>query len=130
MEEKNFDPKKVVVLGASSKSIRYSHKAVLALLEKGHKVIAIGRDVGAQIGEVAITKSIEDISDESEVDTITIYLNANNQSEYEKEIIALRPNRVIFNPGAENMKFYNALKEEGIEGLNACTLVMLSIGTF
>lgn len=130
MEDKSNTSKTVIVLGASSNPTRYSHRAVLALLDNEYDVVPIGRDIGAQIGKAIITKSIQDIPDESEVDTFSIYLNAGNQSEYEQEIITTKPKRVIFNPGAENMEFYNALKKEGIEATNACTLVMLSVGTF
>jgi hypothetical protein len=44
--------------------------------------------------------------------------------------LKIRPKRVIFNPGAENPDFYGLLEAEGIEVLEACTLVMLSMRTY
>lgn len=40
------------------------------------------------------------------------------------------PKRIIFNPGTENQTFEKMAEEKGIEVLNACTLVMLSIGNY
>jgi hypothetical protein len=37
---------------------------------------------------------------------------------------------VIFNPGTENEGFSNILKNEGIETISACTLVMLRTNQF
>jgi hypothetical protein len=42
----------------------------------------------------------------------------------------LNPKRIIFNPGAENPELEALARKNGIEVLNACTLVMLSIGNF
>ena len=42
----------------------------------------------------------------------------------------MKPERVIFNPGTENDEFIQLLEENGIEAVEACTLVMLSIGNY
>ncbi|MDE3213421.1 MAG: CoA-binding protein, partial [Bacteroidota bacterium] len=88
--------KKTIVLGASPKSYRYSYLAVNALTAKGHEVIAVGRKPGA-IGKTPILTEIGEVPD---VDTITLYLNAENQKPYYEKILALHPKRIIFNPGA------------------------------
>jgi hypothetical protein len=59
-----------------------------------------------------------------------MYLNASRQAEYEDYILSLHPKRIIFNPGAENPSFSEKAKQQGIEVLDACTLVMLSVGTY
>ena len=43
-------------------------------------------------------------------------------------MIALKPQRVIFNPGAESALLSSALAVQGIEVLNACTLVLIATG--
>ncbi|HAD81841.1 TPA: hypothetical protein DCG35_05110 [Candidatus Edwardsbacteria bacterium] len=45
-------------------------------------------------------------------------------------MIAAEPRRVIFNPGAENPGLMERLEANGIKGVTACTLVMLSLGNF
>jgi len=59
-----------------------------------------------------------------------MYLGEKNQQDYEDYILSLKPNRIIFNPGAENADLYNRAREQGIEVTNACTLVMLSTGQY
>lgn len=128
--DKKENSKSVLVLGASLKPHRYSNRAILALKERGHTVHAIGRSVGELVNGVRIQANFQDFGIDFKVHTISVYLNEGNQSEYEEDIIALKPERVIFNPGAENADLYSKLRKEGIETLNACTLVMLSIGNF
>jgi predicted CoA-binding protein len=117
---------KVLVLGASPKSDRYSYKAVELLRKHGHEVIAVGLNPG-MIGETSIQREIpEDIP----FDTVTIYLSAPNQKDYYYIIPRLKPRRVIFNPGAENPEWEQDLHQRGIETKRACTLVLLNTGQF
>ena len=44
------------------------------------------------------------------IHTVTLYLNSVRQRDYYDYIISLKPQRVIFNPGTENIEFYNLLK--------------------
>ena len=117
---------RVLVLGASEHSYRYSHMAVTRLTASGYEVFAVGSKTG-HIGKVPITDN--PVLWES-IDTVTIYLNPYNQQGYYRYLIELKPGRVIFNPGAENYELESLLVENGIECLNACTLVMLSTGQF
>jgi len=118
--------KKTVVLGASENPSRYSYLAVERLREKGYPVVAIGRKPGV-IGDTPIVTGHPEIED---VDTVTLYLNPQLQeSEYEY-IMHLHPRRVIFNPGTENDALLELLEQKNIQGIEACTLVMLSTGQF
>ncbi len=130
MEDIRIQSLKVIVLGASTKPSRYSNKAIRALNKAGHKVFAIGRSVNQSVDGIRIESSLDDLDSKESIHTISMYLNEANQTEYEDAIIALKPKRVIFNPGAENMDLFKRLKENNIEAINACTLVMLSIGNF
>ena len=116
---------KVLVLGASENSSRYSYKAILKLNEYGHQVFAIGKKAGEVRGV-----SVKTIFPTHKIDTISIYLNLSNQKEYYERILDLEPNRIIFNPGAENEELFNLAKSQNIDVINACTLVMLSLGVF
>lgn len=118
--------KKTLVLGASSNPTQYSHLAVVRLTAAGHEAVAIGREPFS-IGTVNVIDSPEPFSD---IDTVTLYLNANRQTAYEDYMLSLHPRRIIFNPGAENPAFMKKAAEQGIVCMEACTLVMLSTGVF
>jgi uncharacterized protein len=64
------------------------------------------------------------------IDTVTLYLNPNNQREYYDYILSIHPRRLIFNPGAENSELAALARAKGIEPVEACTLVLLSTGQF
>ncbi len=118
--------KATVVLGASLNPERYSNLAVRRLSTHGHTVIAVGRREG-MIGEVPVHIAIPE---GATVDTVTLYLDPDNQQPWHASILALRPERVIFNPGTESADFERELRASGIEVLEACTLVMLAAGTY
>lgn len=118
--------KKTLVLGASPKSYQYSHQAVQKLLLHGHTVEAIGR-TPFKLETVDVKTGTPNYSD---IHTVTLYLNSERQKEYEDYILSLHPKRIIFNPGAENPGLLQRAEKEGITAVEACTLVMLSVGTY
>ncbi len=115
-----------VIIGASPNPENYSYKATVNLKAQGHKVYPIGIKPGDIEGE----KIINDRPIPNDVDTVTMYLSAKNQKDWYDYILSLKPKRIIFNPGTENPEFEEMTKKQGIETLNACTLVMLSIGNY
>ncbi len=115
-----------LVMGASLKEDRYSNKAVRSLRRHGIPVMAVGLREG-QVEDVHIAK---DLPADAGVHTVTMYLNAHNQAPWEERILALWPKRIIFNPGAENEAFGRKAQAQGVEVLEACTLVLLSTGQF
>lgn len=119
-------PKKTLVLGASLNESRYSNIAIHRLRARSIPVVAFGLKEG-KVVDVTIDTDRQDYSD---VDTVTLYLNPKRQQEYYEYIIGLKPRRVIFNPGTENMEFVSLLRENGIESEIACTLVLLSMNKY
>ena len=118
--------KKTVILGASDNPARYSYLALRKLQANHHPIIAIGKKNG-KVGEVTIGTDHMPVEG---VDTVTLYLNPKNQREYFDYILELKPNRIIFNPGTENEDLIKAAKDNGIEPVLGCTLVMLSTGMY
>ena len=118
--------KKTVVLGATDNPSRYAYLAVRKLTSHGHPVIAIGKKPGHVNG---VSIETDHIPAEG-VDTVTLYLNPKNQQEYYDYILDLQPKRIIFNPGTENDDLIRQAKQNGIEPVIGCTLVMLSVGTY
>ncbi len=117
---------KTLVLGASENPGRYSNMAMLRLLDRGHEIVAIGKIPGNVKG-VPISKEMVKTDD---IDTVTLYLNPLHQRAYYDYIVSLKPRRIIFNPGAENEELERIAAKEGIDILEACTLVMLGTGQY
>lgn len=117
---------KTLIIGASENPDRYAHRAALSLLRHGHAIELLGLREGKildhtiQTGQPTLPN----------IDTVTLYVGPQNQGQYANYLKKLRPRRVIFNPGAENRALAGELQAAGIEPIEACTLVMLSIGTY
>lgn len=119
--------KTVAVLGASTKPERYANRAVAFLLEKGFKVVPVNPAKPVVHGLQCVA-SLQDIA--SPVHTLTVYVSPGISSGLESEILRLSPERAIFNPGSENPLLETVLRKNGIEVVEACTLVMLTTGLF
>jgi uncharacterized protein len=114
---------KVAVLGASNKPERYSYKAIKMLADKGHQPMPISRD-GAEILGYSGSTMLKGTSP----DIVTVYLSSQNLDPLLEDLIEAKPQRVIFNPGAEAPEVYEQLEKAGIRVQEACTLVLLSTG--
>lgn len=117
---------KTLVIGASEKPDRYAYRAAHSLLRHGHAIELIGLRAGHIQGQ-PIQTGLPDLDG---VDTVTMYVGARNQGPYYEYLKKLRPRRVIFNPGAENPDLARQLQREGIQPIEACTLVMLAVGEY
>jgi predicted CoA-binding protein len=120
------EPKKTLVLGASQNPARYSYLAVNRLRANQHPVVAIGK----REGTVADVNIITEHPQMNDIDTVTVYMNENNQKQYYDYILSLHPKRIIFNPGAENDELAEIATRQGIQPIEACTLVLLSTGQY
>ncbi len=119
--------KKTVILGASDKAHRYSYMAQRSLMGAGHSVIPV-HPVIEEIMGVKVTKKITDINED--IHTVTLYVGSERVEALIDDILALKPERIISNPGTENSNLKQKALEKGIEYIEGCTLVMLSIGEF
>jgi uncharacterized protein len=121
-----MNDKKTVVLGASEKPGRYAAIAISMLNDKGFEVVPVGLRTGTILGFSILTGQpvIENVH------TVTLYIRPGIQKSLYNYIMSLHPKRIIFNPGTENPEFEKMAKDQGIETIEACTLVMLSIGSY
>ncbi|MGE4159585.1 MAG: CoA-binding protein [Planctomycetota bacterium] len=117
----------VAILGASDNPERYAHKALLRLRETGHTVIPVNPTLPAVEGLTCV-QSLADIP--KPVHTVTLYLGPARLEPLIPELIALRPQRVIANPGTESPKVEEACRQAGISYVEACTLVLLATHQF
>lgn len=118
---------RVAVLGASPKRERYANRAVRELRSKGHDVVPVNPG-HAEIEGLKVAATLDDII--GAIDTVTVYVGPQSIGPLIPSIVALKPRRVIINPGAESAELTTALTTAGIEPIEACTLVMLSTGQF
>jgi predicted CoA-binding protein len=118
---------RVVIIGASDNPERYSHRALMLLRKHGHEVIPVHPKL-TTIEDLSVVPDIASI--QGAVDTVTMYVGPQISSGLADKLVALRPRRVIFNPGAENLELAAKLREAGIACEDACTLVLLSTGAF
>lgn len=118
---------RVAVLGASTNEERYSFKAVRMLKEHGFLPIPV-HPAGHVVDQLQAVKSLDDIKEK--VDTLSMYVGEKISSQQLDKILRLKPRRVIFNPGAENKELADKLQKNGIEVVEACTLVMLRTEQF
>ena len=115
-----------MVLGASPNPERYSYMATVMLLEKGQAIYPYG----IKKGMIQSLQIEQEWPIPGSINTLTLYLGPTAQVEYYDQIIALKPQRIIFNPGTENPDFQTKLIKAGIEVEEACTLVLLSLKNY
>ena len=115
-----------MVLGASPNSERHSYLATIMLSEKGHAVYPYG----IKKGMIQSLPIVQDWPSNGTISSLTLYLGPTAQEAYYDQIIALKPQRIIFNPGTENPTLVQLANAAGIETIEACTLVMLTTGQY
>lgn len=121
------EKEQVVVLGASDDPDRYSFKAYKMLKEHGHEPIPVSPKLKTLEGQPVLA-TLNEVK--KPIDTLTMYVNPRISSGLEKDILALKPKRVIFNPGSENSDLIAKLNAAGIKTEEACTLVLLRTGQY
>lgn len=119
--------KKTLVIGATPDPTRYANKAAKMLASHGQEAILYGLKKGDVDGNVILNEWPEHIED---LDTVTLYIGPQRQPPMYDKILALRPKRIIFNPGTENEEFVKLARQQGIETDYACTLVLLTTGQY
>lgn len=117
----------VAILGASNNPERYSWLALQRLREANHRIFPISRKDAAVDGIPAHAR-LTDIPET--IHTVTVYLSPANLKNCVDDLLAVHPQRVIFNPGSESPEIMQTLRENGIEVEMACTLVLLRTGQF
>ncbi len=114
--------KKTLVLGASPNPLRFSNKMVKSLVRHGYEAIPLGIRQGEIIGLDIITGK----PDLKDIHTVSLYLSPKRQKEYYDYIISLDPKRIIFNPGTHNQEFIKLARDNHIEAITDCALIMIA----
>lgn len=128
MEVKESNPKITLLVGATTNPDRYAFIAAQLFDKKGIDFIPIGVKKGLIFGKEILDLQKKPLFDA--IDTITLYLSPINQTEWIDYFLSLHPKRIVFNPGTENPEFFKKAKEEEIEVVVACTLVMVQTNQY
>ncbi len=120
----------VAILGASDNPERYSYKALVMLEKNGHTPIPVHPKLPQVQGHPCYATLEAVAAAGIPIHTLTMYVGPDISSKLTNSIVKLAPKRVIFNPGSENPTLESALRAQGIEVEEACTLVLLSTGQF
>ncbi len=125
--EKKFMSEIVAIIGASEKKDRFAHMAMTALRKHGHDVRLVNPFKATIDGDKCF-KAVTDIKEK--INTVTLYVNPRRFRDHIDEVIQIKPDRVIMNPGTEDVDMEKRLEDAGIKVSRACTLVLLSAGQF
>lgn len=117
----------VVVLGASPKPGRFAYKSLLKLKQAGHQVLPV-HPKAESIEDIKVFSSLDAIN--QPVDTITLYVGPARMKDQVEAVCALKPLRVIFNPGTESDEIQQRFEQAGITCVVDCTLIMLDENRF
>lgn len=126
--EVEMSDKKTLIVGATTNPSRYAYYAASMFSERDMEFVPIGIKKGQVFG-----REILDLKEQpplNGVHTITLYIGPQHQEEWIDYLLSLKPKRIIFNPGTENPEFFRRAKDQGVEVVPACNLVMLSTGQF
>lgn len=118
---------KTLIVGASPNPARYAFLAANMLNDYGYDFYLFGIKKGEVLGR-KILNEFEKIP--ADIHTVTLYVGPAHQQELIPQILSLKPKRIIFNPGTENPAFESLAGQQGIEVLEACTLVLLRTGQY
>jgi predicted CoA-binding protein len=130
--KKNTNGLTAAVLGASPKTDRYSHMAMMRLRDAGCRVLPVNpayREIEGLMSSGTVRDAADAAGSEG-LHTLTLYLAPHHLEPLVDDIVAASPGRVIFNPGTESSKVQNALDKAGIPWIEACTLVLLATGQY
>jgi predicted CoA-binding protein len=128
MAKDNLESKMTLIVGATTNPTRYAYAAAGMFDERNLEFIPIGIKKGEIFGKEILDLRLK--PEFKNIHTITLYIGPSHQDEWMDYLIGLKPKRIIFNPGTENLDFFKLAEAAGIEVVPACNLVMLSTGQF
>lgn len=114
----------IVIVGASDKPERTSNQLIRRLQKRGGFHVIPVNPVLQEIEGLPVIASLSKVPAGSDV--VSLYVGAKISDGLEAELERLKPGKVIFNPGAENPGLQEKLLQHGIDGEEACSLVLLS----
>ena len=93
-----------LIVVASNKPHRISNQAIHLLKAHGNDIVLV-HPVLKEIEGLAVLPSVKDVK--QKIDTVTMYVNAARSSEMLDDLLNLKPQQIIFNPGSDWRPFIN-----------------------
>lgn len=115
----------IAVIGASQKAERYSNKLIRMLAGEPVKIFPV-HPAGGEVEGLTCYSHLELLPESP--NQISLYINPGLSGQMEAALLKSGAKRVIFNPGSENPQLMQRLSENGIEVLEACSLVLQRTG--
>jgi predicted CoA-binding protein len=119
--------KNVAIVGATEDPAKYANRALHMLKSHGYNPIPVNPEKEMVEG-IKCYPTLKDIPEP--VDTVTMYVRPAVAGELAADVVAIKPRRVIMNPGTESDVLSDACEKNGIQIVRACTLVLLHSGQF
>lgn len=115
----------VAIVGASPKTDRPSHQAVLGYRERGWAVWPVN-PAGQEVAGLRAYRSLAELP--GQPDLVTMYVNPQAGAAMLDAIAAAKPKALWLNPGADGEPIASAARARGLKVVEACNLIALRVG--
>jgi len=116
----------VAIIGASSDRTKFGNKAVRAFLAKGYIVYPVNPK-GGEIEGLPVRHSLADIPPDVKLDRISVYLPPPVGLKMLPQIVARGCKELWLNPGSESDELVAAAEKQGLNGIQACSIVAVGM---
>jgi predicted CoA-binding protein len=116
----------VAILGASSDRSKFGNKAVRAFLARGYTVYPVNPK-GGDVEGLPVYKSLADIPADVKLDRISVYLPPAVGLKTLPDIVQRGCDELWLNPGSESDELVEAAEKQGLNVIQACSIVAIGI---
>ena len=116
----------VAILGASADRNKFGNKAVRAFLAKGYDVYPVNPK-GGEVEGLPVYKSLAEIPADVKLDRISVYLPPPVGLKALPDIAARGCGELWLNPGSESEELVEAAEKQGLNVVQACSIVAIGV---
>jgi uncharacterized protein len=116
----------IAILGASADRSKFGNKAVRAFVARGYTVYPVNPK-GGEVEGLPVYKSLAGIPEDVKLDRISVYLPPAIGLKSLPEIAARGTSELWLNPGSESDELVAAAEAEGLNVIQACSIVAVGM---